>query len=242
MSRRGADGGGDERTPAAGRVRGGRARRWSRRPQSSRDLTSFRPCSLSLSLWRARRPRDRSRRVGLTGLGRSDRHDGLDANSVLARLRQNQGRGTATKAKFLDGVAMGLRNQGSRALDDASPRDVTHSDQDCNSWTLGREPGRLAGGWLRSISPALKCCQRRSALDARRRTYSRPVSLFREDASLSESVRWLQEIYLRRLEERPGWAELEELVLKLLGDGLLPAEMNVKQVNSDGLWGCRSPT
>lgn len=65
---------------------------------------------------------------------------------------------------------------------------------------------------------------------------SRLVSLFREDASLSESVQWLQEIYLRRLEDRPGWADLETLVLELLDDGLLPAEMSVRRVDSEGLW------
>jgi hypothetical protein len=65
---------------------------------------------------------------------------------------------------------------------------------------------------------------------------SRLVSLFREDASLSESVRWLQEIYLRRLEGKPGWEALENVVLRVLDDGLLPAEMKVKKVDSDGLW------
>lgn len=65
---------------------------------------------------------------------------------------------------------------------------------------------------------------------------SRLVSLFREDASLAESVRWLQDIYLRRLEGKPGWQELENIVLTLLGDGLLPANMAVKKVDSDGLW------
>jgi hypothetical protein len=65
---------------------------------------------------------------------------------------------------------------------------------------------------------------------------SRLVSLFREDASLAESVRWLQDIYLRRLEGRPGWQELEDIVLKLLDDGLLPSEMKVDRVDSEGLW------
>jgi hypothetical protein len=65
---------------------------------------------------------------------------------------------------------------------------------------------------------------------------SRLVSLFREDASLAESVLWLQEIYLRRLEQRPGWQELEDIVLRLLDDGLLPGSMRVKHVDSQGLW------
>jgi hypothetical protein len=41
---------------------------------------------------------------------------------------------------------------------------------------------------------------------------------------------------LRRLEEREGWADLERVVLALLDDGLLPAEMKVHRVDSDGLW------
>lgn len=65
---------------------------------------------------------------------------------------------------------------------------------------------------------------------------ARLVSLFREDASLAESVLWLQDIYLRRLEQKPGWGELEEVVLRLLGDGLLPGDMEILKVDSEGLW------
>jgi hypothetical protein len=65
---------------------------------------------------------------------------------------------------------------------------------------------------------------------------SRLVSLFREDASLSESVRWLQEIYLKRLEGKSGWDSLETTVLAILDDGLLPADMKVRRVDSEGLW------
>ncbi|WP_232542281.1 AAA family ATPase [Nocardia bovistercoris] len=62
------------------------------------------------------------------------------------------------------------------------------------------------------------------------------ASLFREDASLSESVVWLQQIYLRRLEGRPEAEAIEELVLRLLDDGLLPEGMRVEKVDSEGLW------
>ncbi|HEU4410023.1 MAG TPA: AAA family ATPase [Polyangiaceae bacterium] len=65
---------------------------------------------------------------------------------------------------------------------------------------------------------------------------SRLVSLFREDASLVECVAWLKAIYLRRLEKKPGAAELEDAVLRLLDDGLLPDGMKLKKVDSDGLW------
>ncbi|MBM4635490.1 AAA family ATPase [Rhodococcus hoagii] len=62
------------------------------------------------------------------------------------------------------------------------------------------------------------------------------ASLFREDASLSESVQWLQQVYLRRLENRPEAEEVERLVLMLLDDGLLPEGMRVQKVDSVGLW------
>ncbi len=65
---------------------------------------------------------------------------------------------------------------------------------------------------------------------------ARLVSLFREDASLLECVEWLREIYLRRLEGKPGAAELEEQVLRLLNDGLLPGTTRVEHIDSEGLW------
>jgi hypothetical protein len=62
------------------------------------------------------------------------------------------------------------------------------------------------------------------------------VSLFREDASLVESIQWLRELHLRRLEAREGATELLESVLKLLRDGLLPDSTRVVDVDSEGLW------
>jgi energy-coupling factor transporter ATP-binding protein EcfA2 len=79
------------------------------------------------------------------------------------------------------------------------------------------------------------------ALDAQRLmggplSISRLVSLFREDASLIESVQWLRELHLRRLEGREGAAELLDSVLTLLNDGLLPDSTKVDKVDSEGLW------
>lgn len=62
------------------------------------------------------------------------------------------------------------------------------------------------------------------------------ASLFREDASLSESIQWLQSVYLKRLEGDVQSSELEKLVLRLLADGLLPEGMVVERVDSSGLW------
>jgi hypothetical protein len=65
---------------------------------------------------------------------------------------------------------------------------------------------------------------------------SRITSLFREDASLAESVRWLQEQYFRQLEGRPGAEELVNGVISLLNDGLMPDDFKIDRVDSDGLW------
>lgn len=65
---------------------------------------------------------------------------------------------------------------------------------------------------------------------------ARVVSLFREDASLVESVAWLKEVYLRRLEKNGKAAKLEMAVLALLDDGLLPDGAKVIRIDSDGLW------
>ncbi len=65
---------------------------------------------------------------------------------------------------------------------------------------------------------------------------ARLVSLFREDSSLSECVVWLRDVAFRRAEGRPGAQELEDAVIKLLNDGLLPGEMKIHHIDSDGLW------
>lgn len=62
------------------------------------------------------------------------------------------------------------------------------------------------------------------------------ASLFREDASLIEGVAWLREIYLRRLENKPGASELEQTILSFLNDRLLPRGFLVENIDSDGLW------
>lgn len=69
---------------------------------------------------------------------------------------------------------------------------------------------------------------------------SRLVSLFREDASLIESVNWIQQLdYRSKEEKRPGAKAAQKLkqdVLRMLDDGLLPHEAKVDRVDSDGLW------
>ncbi|MEU7916203.1 AAA family ATPase [Microbispora bryophytorum] len=65
---------------------------------------------------------------------------------------------------------------------------------------------------------------------------ARLASLFHEDASLAESVSWLIDLHLRRLEGRPGAERMLSFVTDLLNDGLLPDSFSVVRVDSEGLW------
>src|SRR6185436_1569747 len=47
---------------------------------------------------------------------------------------------------------------------------------------------------------------------------------------------WLREIYLRRLEKGQPWLKLENSVLALLNDGLLPDGARVEKIDSEALW------
>lgn len=64
----------------------------------------------------------------------------------------------------------------------------------------------------------------------------RLVSLFREDASLVEASQWLKDVYLRRLERKPGADVLEKNTLAFLNDGMLPDGVQIEKIDSDGLW------
>jgi energy-coupling factor transporter ATP-binding protein EcfA2 len=109
------------------------------------------------------------------------------------------------------------------------------------NWTATRGPWAenpkgwfLAGyGPFRRLSTAPTEAQRLMMLPGRPGSLA---SLFREEASLSESLQWLQQLYLRRLEGRVDAERLEQIVLRLLDDGLLPEGMRVLRVTSDGLW------
>ncbi len=61
------------------------------------------------------------------------------------------------------------------------------------------------------------------------------ISLFDEDAALTEGVAWLVDAKHRSLEGRPGAAETVNAVIGLLDDRLLPFGLRVVDVSSDGL-------
>lgn len=62
------------------------------------------------------------------------------------------------------------------------------------------------------------------------------ATLFREEASLSETVQWLQQINYRAAMGQAGYRHLESKVLELLNDGLLPDGHRADRVDPDGLW------
>jgi energy-coupling factor transporter ATP-binding protein EcfA2 len=66
--------------------------------------------------------------------------------------------------------------------------------------------------------------------------FNRLASLFREEASLVESIQWLKEHHFRGLENKSGAKELIESVRSLLNDGLLPDSTQVSHIDSEGLW------
>jgi energy-coupling factor transporter ATP-binding protein EcfA2 len=72
---------------------------------------------------------------------------------------------------------------------------------------------------------------------------ARLVSLFREDASLVESMQWFREAYIRRIDhvskhrlvEAAAQMELNDNVVALLNDGLLPDGAQIEDYDAEGL-------
>ncbi|MET9328742.1 AAA family ATPase [Tsukamurella sp. NPDC003166] len=107
-------------------------------------------------------------------------------------------------------------------------------DPERGPWSSNPQGWFIAGyGPFRRLSPAPTDAQRLMMSPGRPPALA---SLFREDASLSEAIQWLKEIYLRRLENRPGAEGIENLLLQVLDDGLLPEGVRVRKFDSDGLW------
>jgi hypothetical protein len=65
---------------------------------------------------------------------------------------------------------------------------------------------------------------------------ARYATMFQEAASLAEADRWLRELRYKALENRQAEREQLDLLLELLNDDLLPNQLRVARVDSDGLW------
>lgn len=67
-------------------------------------------------------------------------------------------------------------------------------------------------------------------------TTERFVTMFQEAASLAEVDQWLRNLKHKELENKSAEKEKLALVLELLRDDLMPSEITVDRVDSDGLW------
>jgi energy-coupling factor transporter ATP-binding protein EcfA2 len=67
-------------------------------------------------------------------------------------------------------------------------------------------------------------------------TTERFVTMFQEAASLAEVDQWLRSLSHRSLESRSGAVEQRDLILEVLGDDLMPNQITVDRIDSDGLW------
>lgn len=62
------------------------------------------------------------------------------------------------------------------------------------------------------------------------------ATLFQESASLAETDEWLRQLNYKRLEGHAKEGALLKLVIQFLNDQLLPNQVRVDRVDSDGLW------
>ncbi len=65
---------------------------------------------------------------------------------------------------------------------------------------------------------------------------ARFITMFNEAASLAATDTWLRELKFRELENRKAEGDQLELIMTLLNDDLMPNQLRVARVDSDGLW------
>ncbi|WP_432993811.1 AAA family ATPase [Dactylosporangium sp. CA-233914] len=161
--------------------------------------------------------------------------DGADAGVAAARLRFSGGDGSAPERPSDPWAGLRWRRQ------PEGPEPAMEPARIGTEWEPARGPwSENPRGWfLVGYGPFRRLSLAPTEAQRLMMTPGRPASLaslFRDEAALSESILWLQQLYLRRLENAPGAAAMERSVLRLLDDGLLPEGMRVTGVTSDGLW------
>ena len=65
---------------------------------------------------------------------------------------------------------------------------------------------------------------------------ARFATMFQEAASLEEAGRWLRDLNYKALEKRPAESDQLGLLLEILKDDLMPNQITVDRIDSDGLW------
>lgn len=163
----------------------------------------------------------------------------LQRNSEVDRFR---GMGKPPKTELEAGIRWRLEGKGNnealsfKALQRRNEKDtrITHSErgpwqQKSQGWfCAGYGPMRRLSG---SSSEAIRDAMQGGPV-------SRFVTLFREDAALSESEEWLKKQHSRALENKgePSLKRLLDGVQSLLSDGLLPRGMVISRITVDRVW------
>ena len=65
---------------------------------------------------------------------------------------------------------------------------------------------------------------------------ARFATMFQEAASLAEADRWLRDLKYKELENKQAERQQLEILLQVLQDDLMPNQLSVDRVDSDGLW------
>ena len=65
---------------------------------------------------------------------------------------------------------------------------------------------------------------------------TRYATMFNEAASLTEADRWIRDLNYKALENRTNEKDHLEKVLAILKDDLIPSDMAIERIDSDGLW------
>jgi predicted ATP-binding protein involved in virulence len=175
-----------------------------------------------------------------------------DAQDAKARVRieydeadRVEGQGERPAAGFWSGLRWERLVGGSEPRlrlpqDGEPPKAIVGTAWDLGPWSPNPQGWFIAGyGPFRRLSGHASDAQQ--LMSGAPRT-ARLVSLFREDASLVESMQWFREAYVRWIDhamrkrhvESAAQKKLTDSVVALLNDGLLPDGAKIREYDADG--------
>lgn len=130
-----------------------------------------------------------------------------------------------------------LRNgQKEPLMEIASPTGITRKNYSTPQRTIWSQDAR---GWFscgygpfRRVFGASPEAMRQMVAPATERF----VTMFQEAASLAEVDQWLRSLSHKSLEAKSGAKEQQDLIVEVLRDELMPNQITVDRIDSDGLW------
>ncbi|AEV82082.1 DNA replication and repair protein RecF [Actinoplanes sp. SE50] len=136
--------------------------------------------------------------------------------------------------RFLEARLRWPRTEGARARPESGLDSRSEQHARISLWRSNPESWFAAGyGPFRRLAGSSSEVARLTAGDW---TVARFATLFREEASLAETVHWLQQVNYRARSGQQRYADMEGFLLALLNDGLFPDGHAVDRVDPDGLW------